>query len=87
MTEAITSRWSPAGTRRATEHSSAASPSDGISAPDREPRSCGTSSSASRALGRPSAANRPASIFCAADSSVTANRAAGSDGLLSTSAG
>jgi len=33
------------------------------------------------------AANRPASTFCDAESSVTANRTAGSDGRLSTSAG
>ena len=41
----------------------------------------------SRALGRPAAANCPASSFCDEASSVTANRAAGSDGRLSTSAG
>ena len=87
VTAEMTSRWSPAGTRRATVHSSAASPPEGISAPDKSPRTCGTSSSSSRALGRPAAANRPASIFCDAESSVTAKPAAGSDGLLSTSAG
>jgi hypothetical protein len=41
----------------------------------------------SRALGRPAAANWPAISFCADDSSVTANRAAGNEGRLSTSAG
>ena len=70
------------GSRRATEHSSAARPPDGISAPDAAPRACGTASRISRALGRPAAANWPAITFCADDSSVTANRAAGNEGRL-----
>src|SRR5512146_1298061 len=87
VTPAMTSRWSPAVTSRSAEHSSAVRPPSGISAPDAGPRRCGTSSSISRAAGRPEAANRPASTRCPPASSVTANRVTGSSGRLNSSAG
>ena len=46
-----------------------------MSAPDFSPRECGTSSSMRRAAGRPTAANRPASMRWSTASSVTANGA------------
>ena len=87
VTPARTRRWSPAVTSRSAEHSSAARPPSTISAPEPGPRRCGTSSSISRAPGRPEAANRPASTRCPAESSVAANRVTGSSGRLNSSAG
>ena len=72
---------------RSAAHSSAASPPSTISAPEASPRWCGTSSTISRAPGRPSAANRPASTRCLVPSIVTANRVTGSSARPNTSAG
>jgi hypothetical protein len=83
----MSSRWSPAGIRCSAEHSSAASPPSTISAPEAGPRRWGTSSSISRAPGRPEAAKRPASTRCPADSNVTANPVTGSSARPNSSAG
>jgi hypothetical protein len=87
VTRARTSRWSPSTRTCSAAHSSAASPPATISAPEVSPRWCGTSSTISRAPGRPAAANRPASTRCPVPSIVTANRVAGSSARPNSSAG